>query len=469
MVRQRFLIPFIEVRILAGHPATRPAQSMPARKTLAFPGLFCLCFPHSFSPDRSNPRSNEGKIEGKKSGIRMAFLNFLRVKKAGPGRHFDGTVPGLCLMVQPSGSRSWVLRLQRSGKRRDLGLGGFPDVGLEEVREKARALRKLAATGADLFAARNKERVIIPTFREAAEACHKARQSGWSTRHADAFLATLELHAYPVLGRLRVDSVDEKDIVAVLSPLWQSKPAAARKIRQRVGVVLDYAKGSGWRTTGAPRDGLRPLLAKQVKAGNFAAVPFEDVPPLVKVLNGGDPTSGRLALLFTILTAARSGETRAARWSEIDMERCLWNRPAARMKGGAAHSVTLSPQAINVLKIAAVKRADSPDPLVFEGSGGRPLSDMTLGKVLRTAGRSETVHGFRSSFRDWAAERMPHIPDPVAEAALAHVVADKVVAAYKRTNFIEMRRELVDAWGQYCSATPKPHQRRKRGPSQRLA
>ena len=193
--------------------------------------MFCLCFPQLFSADRRNPRSIEGKNEGRKSGIQKGFLNYLRVKKAGAGRHFDGTVPGLCLVVQPSGSRSWVLRLQRVGKRRDLGLGGFPDVGLEEARDKARALRKLAATGADLIAARDKERVIIPSFREAAEACHKARERGWAPRHAKAFLATLELHAYSTIGKLRVDSVDEKDIVAVLSPLWQSKPAAARKIR----------------------------------------------------------------------------------------------------------------------------------------------------------------------------------------------------------------------------------------------
>ena len=147
------------------------------------------------------------------------------------------------------------------------------------------------------------------------------------------------------------------------------------------------------------------------------------------------------------------------------MERCLWNRPASRMKGGLAHSVTLSPQAIRVLKQAAARRPDASDPLVFEGSGGRPLSDMTLAKVLRTAGRTETVHGFRSSFRDWAAKRMPQIPDPVAEAALAHVVADKVVAAYKRTTFIEMRRELVDTWGRYCSATPAAYQPKKRKPA----
>ena len=424
--------------------------------------MFRLCFPQLFSADRRNPRSIEGKIEGRKSGIQKGFLNYLRVKKAGAGRHFDGTVPGLCLVVQPSGSRSWVLRLQRVGKRRDLGLGGFPDVGLEEARDKARALRKLAATGADLIAARDKERVIIPSFREAAEACHKARECGWAPRHAKAFLATLELHAYSTIGKLRVDSVDEKDIVAVLSPLWQSKPAAARKIRQRIGVVLDYAKGSGWRATGAPRDGLRPLLAKQTKAGNFAAVPFDEVPPLVASLQGGEPTNGRLALLFTILTAARSGEVRAMKWSHLDLARKLWVRPAALMKTGEAHSVTLSLQALAILETAAARRSSTTDCLVFPGTGDRPMSDMTLSKALRTAGRLETVHGFRSSFRDWAAERMPEIPDAVAEAALAHVVADKVVAAYKRTNFIEMRRELVDAWGRYCVVPPTSNRRTKR-------
>ena len=348
------------------------------------------------------------------------------------------------------------------GRRRDLGLGGFPDVGLEEAREKARALRKLAASGADLVAARDKERVVIPTFREAAEACHKAREKGWAPRHAKAFLATLELHVYPIMGKLRVDSVDEKDIVATLSPVWHTKPSAARKLRQRIGVVLDYAKGSGWRTSGAPRDGLRPLLAKQAKAGNFAAVPYEEVPALFGKLGASDTSNGRLALLFTILTAARSGEVRAMKWSHLDLPRKLWVRPAALMKTGDAHSVTLSPQALAILEAAAGRRSVKSDCLVFSGTSDRPMSDMTLSKALRTAGRLETVHGFRSSFRDWAAERMPEIPDAVAEAALAHVVPDKVVAAYKRTNFIEMRRELVDAWGRYCVVPPTSNRRTKR-------
>jgi integrase len=286
-----------------------------------------------------------------------------------------------------------------------------------------------------------------PTFKEAAEACHKALSAGWRDRHADAFLATLKLHVFPKMGSLRVDSVDEKDIVAVLSPLWTTKPAAARKLRQRIGTVLDFAKGSGWRSTGAPRDGLRPLLSKQARSGNFASMTYPDVPAFVASLNDQSDTVERIALLFTILTAARSGEVRSARWSHIDLDAKEWRRPAGLMKSGEAHVVTLSPAALAVLKRTQVLRTTLADALVFPGSGGRPLSDMTMSKIVRPLG--VTVHGFRASFRTWAAEKMPTSPEAVAEAALAHLVPDQVVRAYQRAKFMEMRRTLLDAWGAF--------------------
>lgn len=171
-----------------------------------------------------------------------------------------------------------MIRVQSRGRRRDIGLGSNTDLTLEEARDKARELRKIARAGGDPIAARDKNDEVPPDFREAAEACHKALSSGWADRHAKAFLSTLKLHVFSKMGNLRVDSVDEKDIVAALSPLWTTKPAAARKLRQRIGTVLDFAKGSGWRSTGAPRDGLRPLLAKQARAGNFASMPYAEVP-----------------------------------------------------------------------------------------------------------------------------------------------------------------------------------------------
>ena len=343
-----------------------------------------------------------------------------------------------------------MIRVQSSGRRRDIGLGSISDLTLEEARDKSRELRKVARAGGDPIAARDKKDEVPPSFREAAEACHKALSAGWADRHAKAFLSTLKLHVFPRMGNLRVDSIDEKDIVAALSPLWTTKPAAARKLRQRIGTVLDFAKGSGWRATGAPRDGLRPLLAKQARAGNFASMPYAEVPAYFAEQNGKTETAGRLALLFTILTGARSGEVREAKWSQIDLEAKVWRRPAEMMrKTGEAHTITLSPPAISILKRAALLRTTQADCLVFPGVGGGMMSDMTISKIVKPTGF--TVHGFRSSLRTWAAERMPSIPEAVAEAALAHVIPDQVIRAYQRAKFLEMRRTLLDAWGRYVT------------------
>ena len=374
----------------------------------------------------------------------MTKLTAKGVERAKPGRHADGQ--GLYLLVSGTGAKSWVLRVQVHGRRRDIGLGSIAELDLAEARDKARELRKVAKSGGDPIAARDKAKAETPTFQAAAEACHEARSKGWEKRHADAFLASLKQHAFPRLGRLFVDSVDEKDIVAVLSPLWHDKPAAGRKLRQRINTVLDYAKGHGWRPIGAPRDGLRPLLSKQGRSGNFSAMPYADVPGFVAELRGKTVTAGRLALLFTILTAARSGEVRAARWSQIDMSAGTWTRPAELMKSREPHVVTLSPAAIGVLEEAKALRPLSSADLVFPGARGRSLSDMTLLKIVKAEAGSFTVHGFRSSFRTWAAEKMPTIPEAVAEVALAHSVPDAVVRAYQRAKFMELRRKLLDAW-----------------------
>ena len=377
----------------------------------------------------------------------MGKLNALSTKNAKPGRHADGD--GLYLLVAGSGARSWVLRVQVAGRRRDIGLGSLTDLTLASAREKAGGLRRIARAGGDPIAERDKAKTAPPTFKIAAEACHDARKTGWTVRHSEAFLASLKLHVFPKIGSLRVDSVDEKDIVAVLSPLWHAKPVAARKLRQRVGVVLDFAKGSGWRSYGAPRDGLRPMLSKQPKAGNFESMPYASVPKFMTELRSRDATIGRLALVFTILTAARSGETRTALWSHFDLAEATWARPASVMKMDEEHIVTLSPAAVAVLKTAAELRTIEVDCPIFAGRSGRPLSDVALSKIIRTYGSSATVHGFRSSFRTWAAEQMPSVPDAVAEAALAHVVPDAVVRAYQRAKFMTMRRQLMDAWADY--------------------
>lgn len=376
------------------------------------------------------------------------------VEKAKPGRHADGD--GLYLLVSSSGRKSWVLRVQVHDRRRDIGLGSTSQLSLVEARDKSRELRRVAKSGRDPIAARDKAKRHVLTFEAAAGACHEVRGKGWESRQADAFLASLKLHAFPRLARRMVESIDERDVVAVLSPIWHDRPAAARKLLQRINTVLDYAKGSGWRTSGAPRDSLRPLLAKQRRPGNFSAIPYIDVPSFVSALRDKADTTGRLALLFTILTAARSGETRSAQWSHIDLELRTWTRPAGLMKSGEPHVITLSPAALAVLEQAKQLRTLFSTDLVFPGARGRPLSDMTLLKIVKEQAGPFTVHGFRAAFRTWAAEQMPAVPEAVAEAALAHTVPDAVVRAYQRAKFMELRRQLLDAWGLYVEGQTRP-------------
>jgi integrase len=400
----------------------------------------------------------------------MGDLNSLKVRNAKPGRHGDGG--GLYLLVKPSGARSWLLRIQQGGKRRDIGLGSVdlsnrgPDerrasddipllarrlLTLQEAREKAAELRKFARAGRDPLTERDRERRKVPTFEEAAKACHQDLKAGWSQRQADTFLSSLERHAFANLGRLPVDRIEASDIRDMLAPIWGRYSDMSRKVKGRVAQVLNYSHSKGWRATEAPSRSVTMGLGKRAASSNLAAMPYPDVPAFVADLNAKEDTMGRLALLFVILTGARSGEVRNARWSHIDREKKHWSRPAGLMKARMPHVVTLSDAALAILDRAAAMSPAQPEDFVFS-SGKRPLSDMTLTKVLRDAKAPYTVHGFRSSFRDWAAERMPDVPDAVAEAALAHLVPDKVVRAYKRTNFLEMRRNLLEAWSAFVLA-----------------
>ncbi len=392
------------------------------------------------------------------------------VRNLPAGRYADGK--GLHLLVKPTGARTWLLRVQVDGRRRDVGLGtadlqresakgpGSPIpiallqrklLTLAEAREKARLLREAAKAGLDPVAERDKERNSVPTFRDAAKATHKALQSGWKGKGAQTFINSLENHAYGVLGSKRVDHVTSADITAALEPIWTSKPDMARKVRQRIGKVLNFAHGKGWRATEAPGRSVSVGLPRQPKGGNYKAMPYADVPVFMSVLGSSPPTLGRQGLMLHILTAARPGEVRQARWGQFDLGKADWDRPAEIMKGvhPIAHTVTLNTAAVDLLKLIKGNRSPKPGDLIFPGQRGGIMSDGTMRKVLRDADLPFDVHAFRSSFRDWAAENMPHIPDPVAEAAIAHVVPDKVVRAYKRTTFIAMRRELMEAWGQY--------------------
>lgn len=401
----------------------------------------------------------------------MGELTDTKVRNAKPGRHGDGG--GLYLIVKPTKSRSWVLRVQVDGRRRDIGLGGYreqkighrssigDDVPLEqrsqltlaEARELAVRLRNVAKAGRDPASERRRDRSPPPSFKVAAQEAHKALAPTWTKKTADAFLASLEAHVFPTLGKKRVDLIDANEIALALQAIWTTKAGMARKVRQRIGKVLDFAKAKGWRESETPRHSVSTLIGKAKEGSNFPAMPYDNVPAFFSKLATSTETTGRLALMLVIATAARSGEVRSARWGHIDFDRKEWARPGSLMKNGKAHTVTLNDAALDVLRKAAVYTDSAdPDALIFANRKREAISDMTISKVMRDAKLPYVPHGLRSSFRDWAAEKMPQIPDPVAEAALAHAVPDAVVAAYKRTNFVELRRRLLDAWGAFVTS-----------------
>ena len=282
-------------------------------------------------------------------------------------------------------------------------------------------------------------------------------KAGWVEKNAAAFLRSLETYAYPTLGNLRVDAIEGSHVRDMLAPIWTTKPEIARKVRMRVGQVLNFSHSKGWRQTEAPGKTVSIGLPKQPKGTNYLSMPYGDVPAFMQELRAKTPTQGRQALQLLVLTGARSGEVRLGRWGQLDRTKRLWDRPANIMKERIAHSVTLNTPALALLDDIANGQVTRPDALFFANRKGEPISDMTMNKVLRDAGLKWNVHGFRSSFRDWAAEKMPEIPDPVVEAALSHVVPERVVRAYKRTKFIDMRRELLEAWGDFVSDPIKAH------------
>lgn len=402
----------------------------------------------------------------------MPALTAAAIRNAKPGRHADGQ--GLYLLVKPTLAKTWVLRVQVDGRRRDIGLGSViaedklkrpsaigEDIPLEqrsrltlaEARELAARLRNVAKAGRDPAAERRRDRSPPPSFKEAAIKAHAALAPSWSKKTADAFLASLQEHAYPSLGGTRVDEIEADDIATTLKAIWTTKPSIARKVRQRIGKVLDFAKAKRWRESEAPRHSVATLVGKAKEGGNFSAMPYADVPAYFSRLGTETETTGRLALMLIIATAARSGEVRTARWGHINWDKREWNRPPELMKGGKAHSVTLNEQAMDVLRRAAAHtNSEDPAALIFASRKGTVISDMTISKVMRDAKLAHVPHGFRSSFRDWAAEKMSQIPDPVAEAALAHTVPDAVVKAYKRAKFTDLRRQLLDAWGSFIAS-----------------
>ncbi len=364
-----------------------------------------------------------------------------------PGRHSDGD--GLILAVGAGGNGSWMVRVQKDGKRRDIGLGAASKVTLSQARARAAEARAQVEAGLDPVAQRRKA-AGIPTFREVAAQVHVEHKKGWKNgKHQDQWIRTLEVYAFPLLGDRLISEIDGPAVRDVLAEIWTEKPETARRVRQRIGAVLDWAYSKGHRDGEAPMRSLSKGLPRQPKkTGHHAAMPFADVPAFLTCLRERE-TWGRLALEAAILTAARSGEIRGATWSEVDLENALWTIPAERMKAGKTHVVPLSEAALGVFKRAKALRTPGSQHVFHGASRDKPMSDMTLIKVLRDMGESVTAHGFRSSFRDWVSEETQFSGD-LAEAALSHAINNKVEAAYRRGNLLEKRRGLMEAWARYC-------------------
>lgn len=364
------------------------------------------------------------------------------------GRHSDGG--GLYLFIDDSGRRRWIFMYARGGKRTELGLGGGRDLSLANARTEAAALRAVLANGGDPKAERAKgDRV--PTFGESADAHVEAMKPSWSNaKHAAQWAMTLTKYAEPMRGK-PVSEIVTQDVLDVLQTLWKRTPETAERLRGRIENVLDAAKAKGHRSGENParwRGHLDQLLPKRqrLSRGHHTALAYDAVPEFMENLRGRSAVAAS-ALEFVILTAARSGEVLGAQREEIDLDKKVWKVPAARMKAGREHRVPLSPRAIEIVE--AMQMLDTP-AFLFPGSKPEtPLSSMAMAMLLRRMKSDITVHGFRSTFRDWASETTS-FPHEVCEMALAHTIANKAEAAYRRGDLFDKRRKLMEAWAGYC-------------------
>jgi integrase len=376
-----------------------------------------------------------------------------------PGLHFVGGVSGLALQVSPSGARSWILRARIGGKARDMGFGGFPDVTLASARDAARVARAKIKAGTDPIEEGRAARSILAaarasalTFEQCAEAYIAVKESEWKNgKHTKQWRSTLVTYAFPVIGKLLVRDIEQAHVLRVLEPIWTTKTETASRLRGRIESVLDWATVRGYRQGDNParwKGHLDMLLAtpgKIAKVEHHAAMPYVELGAFMVELRKQDGMGAR-ALEFAILTSARSGEVRGATWQEVDLGASVWTIPVERMKMKREHRVPLSDESIALLK--GMPNIGGTD-LIFPNTKGTVLSDMTLTAVLRRMGKSVTAHGFRSTFRDWTSERTSY-PRDVCEMALAHTIADKVEAAYRRGDLFEKRTRLMRDWAKFC-------------------
>jgi integrase len=381
-------------------------------------------------------------------------------KLINPGRYAVGD--GAYLQIAKGGTRAWVFRYQRDGKARHMGLGPYSLVTLAEAREKARAARKALLDGLDPLetkAARRAQARLETakgmTFQQCAERMIASHEAAWKNpKHRQQWRNTLATYAYPALGDLPIAAVDTGLVLKALEPIWATKPETAGRVRGRIEAVLDWAKARGYREGENPArwrghlDKLLPNRRKVRRVKNHPAMPYADLPVFMAELRNRTSVSAR-ALEFTILTASRTGETIGARWLEIDLKTRTWTVPAARMKAGKEHRVPLSDPAVELLETLPREG----EYVFMGGRAGKPLSNMAMLELLRgmKSGSCYVPHGFRSTFRDWAAESTGY-PSEVVEAALAHAIQSKVEAAYRRGDLFEKRRRLMADWASFCAS-----------------
>ena len=389
----------------------------------------------------------------------LSALEVSRLNK--PGFNAVGVVPGLGLQIRGQ-ARSWILRVKIGDKVRDIGLGSFPGVTLAMAREAARQLRNKIAAGIDpiqerkmrkdqLRAAQRKRLLFVDAFRRFLE----DKQSEWSNpKHRQQWENTIRTYAIPVLGNLAVNDIELAHILEVVKPIWHKKPETAKRVRGRIEKVLDWAKVHGHRNGENPArwrgnlESVLPSIAKIHDVKHHAALPYQEIADFIKRLRARKGTAS-IALEFAILTAARSGEVRGATWQEFDLKKREWIIPAERMKARKEHRVPLSDRTVEIL--TSIPKGQR-DEIVFKAARGGILSDATLGAVLKRMGVYKTVHGFRSSFRDWAGE-LTAFPREVIEHGLAHQIKDRAEAAYARGTLMEKRRKLMAAWADYCESS----------------
>lgn len=395
-------------------------------------------------------------------------LTPITVKNAGPGRHADGG--GLYLRVQGGGARSWLFRSVIGGKARDIGLGpaaGPGALSLGDARAKAREMAAQAAKGEVVESKRMQARktaaqvqasaLASKTFKEVAEAFIDRKEGAWrNEKHRQQWRNTLATYAYPHFGAMPLSQIETSHVLAALEPIWIAKPETASRVRGRIENILDAAKVQGLRSGENParwRGHLDHILPKPEKLarGHHAALPYSDLPAFMEDLLGRQALAAR-ALEFTILTAARSGETLGATWAEVDLEKALWTIPADRMKANKEQRIPLSARAVAILREVVLLTNGRADAPLFPSTKGGKLSGMAMSMLLRRMGYEEiTVHGFRSTFRDWAGE-CTAFPREVVEHALAHQLADKAEAAYQRGTLFPKRVKLMEAWAAYCAS-----------------